>query len=110
MELTKKDKKAARETIEKGLQREYINGLKSFEKIIYDWKSETLDNRTAYLKLYKRVVSFDKHIGRRYDYVTGSKYIFTVASQLADGVITENDLNDFSPEAKAAIKFLIHGE
>ena len=110
MELSKKDKKAAREVIEKGLQREFIKGLGSFDKIISEWKNKTLDNRDAYLKLYKRVVSFDKHIGRRYDYVTGSKYLFTVASQLADGVITEDDLNDFSPEAKAAIKFLVHGE
>ena len=34
MELSKKDKKAAREVIEKGLQREFEKGLSKTEKLL----------------------------------------------------------------------------
>jgi hypothetical protein len=35
--------------------------------------------------------------------MTGSKYIFIIAAQLSEGIISENDLNEFSPEVKQAI-------
>jgi hypothetical protein len=48
-------------------------------------------------------MNFDKHIGRRYDNLSGSKYRLIVASQLFDEVIQEDDLDSLSVEAKSVI-------
>jgi hypothetical protein len=106
MELSKKDKKTAREIIEKGLQKEYAKGLFQFDSILNKWKDESLNNREAYLLLCKKLISYDKHIAGRYDRMTGSRYIFIIAAQLQDGIISENDLKDFSEEIIQAIKLI----
>ena len=103
MELSKSDKKVAREVIEKGLQIELANGLKEAEKVISEWKNNQQNNRDAYHLLYKTIRDFDKHIARRYDRITGSNYIFIVMEQFVDGIITEEDLKDFSPEVYETI-------
>jgi hypothetical protein len=103
MELSKKDKKTAREIIEAGLQKEFAKGLFDADTILTGWKNKSTNNRESYHSLYKHLTTFDKHIVRRYDGMTGSKYLFIVVAQLRDGVISENDLNEFSPEVKQAI-------
>ena len=106
MELSKADKKTAREIIEKGLQQEFAKCLFDADTILDDWKNQVSVNRDAYHKLYKQIVNFDKHLAQRYDRITGTNYLFIIAGQLNDGVITENDLNGFSNEAMAAIKMI----
>jgi len=106
MELSKADKKIAREIIEKGLQQEFAKGLFAADTILDDWKNKVTNNRDTYHKLYKQIIDFDKHIARRYDRMTGSNYIFIIAGQLNDGVISENDLNGLSGEVIAAIKMI----
>lgn len=103
MELSKKDKKTAREIIEVGLQKEFAKGLFDADTLLTEWKNKATDNREAYLSLYKQITGFDKHIARRYDNMKGSTYLFIIAAQLSDGIISESDLNEFSPEAKQAI-------
>jgi len=100
IELSKADKKASREIIEKGLQQEYINGLNKFQKILTNWKENKIDNREAYQTLYQKVKSYDKHIARRYDNVKGSTYLIIIAGQLVDEVITNDDINSLSEEAR----------
>jgi len=106
MELSKADKKTAREIIEKGLQQEFAKCLFDADTILDDWKNQVNVNRDAYHKLYKQIINFDKHIALRYDRITGSNYLFIIAGQLNDGAITENDLNGFTIEARAAIKMI----
>jgi len=106
MELSKADKKTAREIIEKGLQQEFAKCLFAADTILDEWKNQVTQNRDAYHKLYKRIISFDKHLAQRYDRITGSNYLFIIAGQLNDGVILENDLNGFTIEARAAIKMI----
>lgn len=36
----------------------------------------------------------------------GSTYLFIIAAQLSDGIISENDLDEFSEEAIQAIKLI----
>lgn len=100
IELTKKDKKVARELIEKGLQIEFAKGLAASEKIIEKWKAEK-DNSASYHSLYKHITVFDKHIARRYDSMTGSRYLGIIIGQMNDGIITFSDLKDFSEEVQA---------
>jgi len=106
MELTKGEKKIAREIIEIGLQKEFSNGLLEAEKVLTDWKNNSINNRDAYHLLYQKIKNFDKHIARRYDGMTGSKYLFIIVAQLADGIISEEDLEKFPDEVKLKIKFL----
>jgi hypothetical protein len=101
MELSKKDKKMARELIEKGLQIEFANGLSDADKILVEWKNKSLNNRDH--QLYKHIADCDKHIASRYDHMSGSRYIFIIAGQLRDNVITGDDLLNFSDEVKGAI-------
>ena len=103
MELSKKDKKIAREIIEIGLQKELAKGLFDADSIMTEWKNKAIDNREAYNSLYKQITGFDKHIARRYDDMRGSTYLFVIAAQLSDGIITEDDLIEFSPEVKQAV-------
>lgn len=106
MELSKSDKKIAREIIEKGLQQEFAKGLFDADTILNNWKNKATDNRETYHALYKHIIEFDKHYARRYDRMTGSNYIFIIAGQFNDEVISENDLNGLSGEVIAAVKMI----
>jgi hypothetical protein len=99
-ELNKKDKKIAREAIDKSLEAKYKEGIEKAEVIIKDWRSGGLVNKDAYLKLYKTLEKHDDEIARRYDRLGGSRYLYTVATALHDGYITEEDVKDLSTEAK----------
>ena len=104
MELSKREKKLTREIIEAGLQKEFTKALLDADKILNDWKIKGLDNRNAYHNLYKHIIDFDKHIARRYDGMTGSRYLLVLIAQLQDGLISESDLENFSEEVKNIIK------
>ncbi len=103
-ELPKSQKKIAREIIEKGLQREYQNGIKKVDAVIEKWKSGKLENRDAYISIYKKLTSHDKHLARRYDNMSGSKYLIIISGQVADGVISFEELSELNDQAKQVIK------
>lgn len=50
-ELSKREKKIAREAIEKGVQAEFKAGLEKAKKVIAEWEKGDHDNRAAYQKL-----------------------------------------------------------
>lgn len=103
-ELPKSQKKVAREIIEKGLQREYQNGIEKVDAVIEKWKSGKLDNREAYLSMYKKLTSHDKHLARRYDNMSGSKYLMIISGQVADGVVSFDEIGKLNDQAKQVIK------
>jgi len=106
MELSKQEKKVAREIIETGLQKEFAKGLFDADTILNQWKNKSTDNRDAYHLLFKKITDFDKHIARRYDGMTGSKYLFVIAAQFQDGIISESDLEKCSERVKQAVKLI----
>ena len=106
MELSKKDKRVAREIIEMGVQKEFAKGLYDADTVLQQWKNKSMNNRDAYHLLFKTIDKFDNHIARRYNGMTGSKYIFIIAWQLFDGIISIDDLKDFSPEVIEGIKLI----
>jgi len=75
IELSKREKKLARELIEKGLREEFKRGMLSFDVILQQWKNEDGDVKENYYKIFNAVTDFDKQIARRYDGMTGSKYL-----------------------------------
>jgi len=107
MELSKSEKKLAREIIEKGLQKEFAKGLLEADSVLTDWKTKGKNNRDAYHQLYKKITDFDKHIAFRYDGMTGSRYIEILLAQLKEGLIEKEDLENFSEQVKQTIKYLI---
>lgn len=104
-ELSKADKKIARRCIDKGVDAEFREGLEKFEAIIRDWRSGKFGgNREAYHALFDAVHEKDKAIARRYDGLTGSRWLQTVVAILYDGYISEEDIAGFSEETKMAIE------
>jgi len=107
MELSKKDKKAAREVIEKGLQREFEKGLSKTEKLLLNWRKGIKNNTETYQAVYKQIKNFDKHIAFRYNGIKGSRYLPTIIGQLLDDVLHEEDLADFSEEVQLYLKSVV---
>jgi len=103
-ELSKREKKIARAAIDKGTYTAFKLALEEAESIIKAWREGKCDNREAYHKLFKAIDKHDGKIARRYDDVTGSKYLMTVAAILMDGHITQADISEFSDETKEVIK------
>lgn len=106
LDLSKSQKKIARKIIGMGLQREYVHGLEKVDKAISEWKSGKYPNRDAYLNMFDIVQKHDKIISRRYDFMTGSKYVYIIASQLADGIISREELSEFDEDVQQSIIFL----
>jgi hypothetical protein len=104
-QLSKRDKKIAKACIDKGLEAEFHEGLQTFEAIIREWKNgKFATDKEAYHALYKAVDKKDHAIARRYDGLTGSRWLITVADILQDGYISEESINDFSDETKDVLK------
>jgi hypothetical protein len=103
LELGKKDKKAARQIIDKGLHIEFVQGVQKIEEIIVQWQADKSDARKTYSELYKALTAHDKHIAIRYDYMPGSKYLAILLAQFLDGIISEEDLSILSEPIKQYI-------
>lgn len=109
-ELSKGDKKIAKACIDKGLEAEFREGLEKFEIIIRHWRAgKFASTKEAYHELFKSVAKKDKTISERYDRLTGSRWLITVAAILHDGYISEDDIKDFSAEVKSRILALKNG-
>ena len=104
MELSKPDKKAARDVIEIALQRDLVASLHKTDALIQNWKDEKTDNKESYYALFGHIREFDKYVARRYDNQRGSTYLTTIISLFIDKVIDERDLDAFSIGVKEYIK------
>lgn len=103
-ELSKSEKKVARAAIDKGLDAEFREGMEEFEAIIKDWREGKFStNKEAYHQLFKAVDKKDDAIGRRYNGLTGGRYLITVAGIYRDGYINEDDIKGFREETKEII-------
>ena len=107
LELSKREKKIARELIEKGLREEFNRGMLNFDAILQQWKSEDGDIKESYYKIFSAVKDFDKQIARRYDGMRGSDYEVVIVGQLTDELYDISEIDEFNPEAKNAILEMI---
>ena len=106
-ELSKKEKKIARACIDKGLDTAFKEGLENCEAVISNWRlGKFSSNKEAYHKLYKTITDKDDAIAGRYDGLRGSGYLLTVAQLFLEKIIAEDDIEGFSDETKAVIRFL----
>jgi adenylate kinase family enzyme len=106
-DLTKAEKKIDRMVMDKGPDVHYRRSLEMVDEIISRWKSGGYeDNRKAYMEMFKTVDKNDDRIADVYNNKGGSRYVEIMAMQLADGVITEEDLSEFSERTREVIMFL----
>ncbi|CAN5143451.1 hypothetical protein BH09BAC6_BH09BAC6_24800 [soil metagenome] len=100
MELSKRDKKIVKALIDKAMHEEFRIGMEGFDAILKKWRDTNSGHQQHYHKLFSDVYDFDKHIARRYDGLTGSRYYFTLAMQVAEGLIDEKELDELSAEVR----------
>jgi hypothetical protein len=106
IEPTKKDKKILRQAIDIGLQRDYLDAIIDLSVIIDKWKEskEEEKDKSTYHTLYSSLKDHDKTIARRYDGLTGGRYLQRTIELLADDMINENDLAGLSDELMEYIR------
>ncbi len=108
IELSKSDKKAARKLIDLGVQREFATGIAKVKDMLADWSPDLEDHYPMYHAVFKQVNTFNKHIARRYDNLTGSSYFFKVVELLIDEVISKDEIGEFSEEIQEKLLFFLN--
>ncbi len=103
-ELTKKEKKRAREIFSISIEKESEAALKNLEIIIAKWKNNTSTSREIFHETHTYLDNFLKHLQFRYDDLRPSSYLLSLGGVLKDGYIAEEELSDFSDESKEIIK------
>ena len=89
-ELSKREKKIAKACIDKGLEAEFKEGLENFQAIMQDWRAgKFASNKEAYHQLFKAVDEKDNAIARRYDGLSGSRWLITVVELFSEGYISD---------------------
>jgi len=102
-DLSKRERKIARALTEQSVEKEFETGLNEAEAILTEWKNKKLTGREAFHKLRDHMNDFRKYLARRYDDRNTSHSTLLIAAILKDGYITEEDIKDFSEEAKEQI-------
>ena len=103
-ELTKKEKKIAREIFAVSIEKEFDAALQNSEAILAKWKTGNARGREIFHETRSYLNNFLKHLQHRYDDLRPSYYLINLAGILKDGYITEEEIKDFSEEAKETIK------
>lgn len=98
IELTKPQKKIARQLISLALQRECEDFLNSTRNFLREAESNGEDAHANYLSLFKKVNDFDRHIARYYDGMSGSRYLITVLNRYCAGTLTDKDIALFDED------------
>ena len=101
IELSKSQKRIARELIDSSLQKECTRFLEEIEQSTSNQNKKS--PYEAYLELYKKVDAFEKHIAKRYDDLRGSNYFIVIIGLFLDEVLTMEDLNLFDEDMRKKI-------
>lgn len=118
-ELTKSDKRLCRELIHVGLERECKKFVEEMQKVVSKQIPLTELNapyreengvavegpwHKQYIKIFRKVRSFDKHVARRYDGMTGGHYLDAVLALYCDDLVTNDEISGFSEKVKEFLK------
>ena len=113
--LTKADKRKCRELIHVGLERECEKYVKEMQKLANTpiplaelnepYREENGFSvegpwHKRYIALYKKTASFDKHIAKRYDGMTGGHYLDGVLILYCEGIISDDEIAPLSDEPR----------
>ena len=119
IELTKSDKRLCRELIHVCLERECRKFVEDVQKIAskpiplaelnayYQEESGVAVEspwHKQYIKIFNKVRSFDKHVARRYDDITGGHYLDAVLALYCDDLVTDDEISRFSEKVEEFLK------
>lgn len=104
-ELTKSEKRVSRELIQRGLERECARFIEEIRKLANEARE---DVHAQYIDIYRKSKNFDQHVARRYDHMTGSKYLHCVASLVSDKILADDEIVGYSEDNRDRI-FLMAG-
>lgn len=108
IELSKSQKKIAREVIHEGLNIECKTFLDKTDKWMKEPYQPEDTPHSKYLKLFEEVEKFDEQIAFRYDRLSSSKYLITVACLIFEKTLPEETVMRFSEEVQREIYKLIN--
>lgn len=100
IELTKSQKRKVRELIQKALLQDYSDAIISIRKLSDSYIEGKSDPKDHYHKLYSTLTSKDEEIARRYDDLTGSRYLPTLIMLLREGVLSTEDLQELDDDLR----------
>ncbi|MGD0591634.1 MAG: hypothetical protein ABSA44_12695 [Bacteroidota bacterium] len=106
VELTKSQKKKVRELIEKGITRDFLDGVKRIKSISDSFVEGSSDPKEYYHKLFSTMMNKNEVIAKRYDDLRGSNYFIRLVMLLEDGVISREEIQGLDDELKAKLSFL----
>jgi hypothetical protein len=86
--------------IERGINRDFIDGIISIKKICDTYIEGKSDPREYYHKLFSVLHSKDKDIARRYDDIKGSQYLMRLGNLFREGILTQDGLQDIDEKLK----------
>jgi hypothetical protein len=97
-ELSKSQKRIARTLISKSLESECGKFLGNIRPLLITDKNDEQSNHELYIKRYRLIHKFDKHLAYRYDNLRGSNYFITVLELYMENVLKTEDLADFNED------------
>lgn len=106
LELTKAQKKVARELIDLGLERECQQFVDNIQNVVTKPLGKERPYHARYIEIYKMTERFDKHIAQRYDGLGGSRYFMTVARLYCDGFLSNEEIALLGEELVNKILFV----
>lgn len=106
MELTREEKKICRNIIARALQRDYEKAILKTENIIQKWKNKEADSAETFFTLYNTLKERDKYIAMRYDNISASSYLQTLAILLIEETLTMDDLNELTHENRKKVNYI----
>jgi len=107
MELSKSDKRTARDIIKKGMLAEIQRGLHQAGEILQRWKAEQGNPQEAYHELYQHISTFDKGIAQRYDGLKNDTLLYVLVWQVREGLVDRQELDALSEDGKVAAERIL---
>jgi len=117
--LTKADKRLCRELMHLGLERECKKFVMDIQEL--STKAIPLEELNApyqeeegrsvdgpwhkrYIALFRKTQSFDKHVARRYDGISGGHYLDCVLDLYCSDLISDEEIEPFSEEPRSFLQ------
>lgn len=106
--FSKRDKKSLRNLIPKAVNRDIAAFLKSSLSIHQNLLSdEEADIRDSYWDLYEKFKGFSKDLNQKYDRGGHRDIPLQIATSLADDLLKEKDLGDFSEDGQQKLSEMV---
>lgn len=119
IELSKSDKRLCRELIHVSLERECRKFVEDMQKVVSNpiplaelnapYREENgfaVEGpwHKQYIKIFNKVRTFDKHVARRYDGISGGHYLDAVLDLYCDDIVTDDEISGFSEKIEEFLK------